>query len=189
MATKKTTSTAKTTSKTTTAQPKAVKVEQQAEPVEQAQQYKVRSEIDDRTVVTVKNGFPGVLVYVSRKTGEEFVWPEYGSELEMEYSELKAVRNTKKAYFENNWFLIDDPNILDCLGVANFYRYASRNSGFEKLFDKTPAEIKTDISVMNPEQKRSVSYRARQLIHDGGLDSIKKITALEEALGIELIER
>lgn len=188
MATKKTTSTAKTTSKTSTTKEKAV-AEPQAEPVEQVQQYKVRAEIDDRTVVTVKNGFPGVLAYVSRKTGEEFIWPEYSSELEMEYSELKAVRNTKKAYFENNWFLIDDPNVLDCLGVSQFYRYASRNFGFEKLFDKTPAEIKADVAEMNSEQKRSVSYRARQLIKEGTLDSIKKITALEEALGVELVER
>lgn len=187
MATKKTTSTAKSpTQKAATVRPV---VEAPVEQVEQRQQYAVRADLDPHMIVTVRNGFPGMLCYVSKKTGEEFRWDEYGAEQDMELSELKDAKNTKKVYFENNYFLIDDPAVLDYLGVSHFYRYASRNFGFEKLFDKTPAEIKADLASMNDGQKRSVAYRARQLIKDGGLDSIKKITALEEALGVELIER
>lgn len=38
-------------------------------------------------------------------------------------------------------------------------------------------------------QKKSVAYRAKQLIADGVIDSNRKISALEKSLGVELIER
>ena len=38
-------------------------------------------------------------------------------------------------------------------------------------------------------QKKSVAFRAKQLIKDGKIDSIKVINALEKSLSIELIER
>ena len=38
-------------------------------------------------------------------------------------------------------------------------------------------------------QKRSVAYRAARLIESGEIDSRKTIAALEEVLGIDLVEK
>lgn len=42
---------------------------------------------------------------------------------------------------------------------------------------------------MSAGQKKSIAYRAIEMIADGEIDSRKTIAALEEALGIELIEK
>ena len=55
-------------------------------------------DIDDSQYVTVVNGFHGILVYRSRKTGEEFVWDKYGDEQEMELRELKNAKSSAKAF-------------------------------------------------------------------------------------------
>ena len=60
--------------------------------------------------------------------------------------------------------------------------------GFDEIFEKTPAEIKKVVSKLSAGQKSSVAFRARNKIRDGEIDSIKAINALEEALGVELIE-
>lgn len=157
--------------------------------VEEKTKYRVRANLDPNMIVTVKNGFPGTLVYISKKTGECFVWEDFGDEQDLELSELKSARNSSKKFYTSNWFLIDDPAVLDYLGVAEYYKYASQNSGFEKLFEKTPNEIKKDCATLTSGQKRTAAYRARQLISEGKIDSVKKISALEEALGVTLIER
>ena len=82
------------------------------------QAYKVRKQLDPHTIVTVKNGFPGMLIYESSKTGEMFRWESLGDEQDMELQELKNARNASKAFYVNNWFRIDDPEILDYLGVG-----------------------------------------------------------------------
>ena len=156
---------------------------------DEKQKYHVRKQLDPNMVVIVRNGYQGVLVYKSRKTGERFIWSEFGSEQDMELQELRNARNSSKAFFENNWFLIDDPEVIDYLGVSQYYRYALNFDTFDDLFKKTPDEIKEIVGNLSKGQKKSVAYRAKQLIADEKIDSIKVINALEECLSVQLIER
>lgn len=149
----------------------------------------VPKDIDPEQYVTVRNGFQGRLVYVSKHTGERFVWDQFGAEQEMELRELKNAKNSYKKFFENNWFMFDEDWIVDYLGVQRFYRNAVRIEDFDEIFQKDAKTISEIISDMSDGQKKSVAYRARALIADGAIDSNKAITALEESLGVELVER
>lgn len=149
----------------------------------------VPKDIDPEQYVTVRNGFQGRLVYVSKHTGERFVWDQFGAEQEMELRELKNAKNSYKKFFENNWFMFDEDWIVDYLGVQRFYRNAVRIEDFDEIFQKDAKTISEIISDMSDGQKKSVAYRARVLIADGAIDSNKAITALEDSLGVELVER
>ena len=149
----------------------------------------VPKDIDPEQYVTVRNGFQGRLVYVSKHTGERFVWDQFGAEQEMELRELKNAKNSYKKFFENNWFMFDEDWIVDYLGVQRFYRNAVRIEDFDEIFQKDAKTISEIISDMSDGQKKSVAYRARVLIADGAIDSNKAITALEESLAVELVER
>lgn len=153
------------------------------------QVYKVRKQLDPHTIVTVKNGFPGMLIYESSKTGEMFRWESLGDEQDMELQELKNARNASKAFYVNNWFRIDDPEILDYLGVAEYYKNALNLIDDETLRALKPEDIRSTVMKMSDGQKLALKYRVKQMIENGDIDSMKMITAFEEALGVELIER
>lgn len=149
----------------------------------------VVKDIDPHQYVTVRNGFQGRLVYKSKHTGELFVWDRFKDEQDMELRELKDAKSSNKKMFIKNYFMFDDDWVINYLGVDSYYRNSLSIDNFDDLFKKTPSEIKKIISLIPEGQKRSVSYRARQLILDGEIDSRKSIAALEDALGVELIER
>lgn len=149
----------------------------------------VPKDIDPNQYVVVKNGFHGRLVYKSKKTGELYIWDGFGSEQEMELRELKSAKNNSKKFFQNNWFMFEEDWIVEYLGVKQFYRNAVKIEDFDSIFEKTAEEIKAIVSGLSNGQKKSAAYRARQLILEGRIDSNKAITALEESLGVELIER
>lgn len=149
----------------------------------------VPKNIDLEQYVTVRNGFQGRLVYISKHTGERFVWDEFGAEQEMELRELKNAKNSCKKFFENNWFMFDEDWIVDYLGVQRFYRNAVRIEDFDEIFKKDASAIAQIIGDMSDGQKKSAAYRARVLIAEGAIDSNKAISTLEESLGVELIER
>ncbi len=157
--------------------------------VNETSQKIIPKEVNMDQYITVRNGFHGTLIYRSRRTGEEFIWPEFGTEQEMELRELRNAKNTSKMFFTNNWFMFDDEWVVDYLGVRQFYKNALRIEDFDNIYKKTPDEIKKAIADMSEGQKRSVAYRASELIKTGDIDSLKTIAALEEALGIELIEK
>lgn len=146
-------------------------------------------EIDDSQYVTVRNGFHGMLVYVSRRTGEKIVWDEFGAEQDMELRELKNARNSKKNFFINNWFMFDEDWILKYLGVDRFYKTALSIEKFDDIFKMKPKELEKTISTLSEGQKKSVAYRAHELISEKKIDSLSVIETLEKALGVELMEK
>lgn len=151
----------------------------------------VPKEIDVHQQVTVHNGFQGKLIYTSKRTGDTYEWSEFGDEQEIELGELRNARNNNKDFFENNWFLFEEKDawVIDYLGVQRFYRNAIKLDEFDELFTKPAKEIEKIIAGLSDGQKISVGYRARQLVADGGIDSLNVISVLEKSLGIELVER
>lgn len=174
--------------RTTTGQARNENTEQQVLQPEEKKPM-VPKEIDPNQYVTVRNGFQGRLVYKSKRTGERFVWDAFGAEQDMELSELKNARNSNKKYFINNWFMFDEPWVVDYLGMAQYYKFAVSIQEFDKLFEKSATEIGKIISKLSDGQKKSIAYRAKQLIAEGGIDSNRMIAALEKHLNTELIER
>ena len=90
--TQKKTTTRATNAKGTTKTPVAKKVEEEVVTEPKVEYVPVKKqEVDMNQTITVRNGFHGILVYKSRRTGEEYVWNEFGDEQDMELSELKNI--------------------------------------------------------------------------------------------------
>ena len=51
-------------------------------------------EIDPEQYVIVRNGFHGKLIYKSSRSGEKFVWSDFGDEQEMQLRELRNAKNS-----------------------------------------------------------------------------------------------
>lgn len=180
------------TKKSTTAKTAGAPARKTAEakevPAKQPEVPIVAKEIDPEQYVTVRNGFQGRLIYKSPKTGERYVWSEFGDGQEMQLRELRQAKSSAKKFFENNWFMFDDEWIPEYLGVQRFYKNAVSIDRFDDLFGKPADEVEKIVSAMSGGQKRSVAYRARTLINEGAIDSRKVIATLEKSLGTKLIE-
>lgn len=149
----------------------------------------VPKEIDPNQIITVRNGFQGRLVYKSKRTGERWSWESFGAEQDMELSELKNARNSNKKYFINNWFMFDEDWVIDYLGMRQYYKNSLNIQDFDQLFKKPVGEIEDIISKLSEGQRKSVAYRAKQLIAEEVIDSNRVINTLEKCLGVELVER
>lgn len=149
----------------------------------------VPKEIDPNQIITVRNGVQGRLVYKSKRTGERWSWESFGAEQDMELSELKNARNSNKKYFINNWFMFDEDWVIDYLGMRQYYKNSLNIQDFDQLFKKPVGEIEDIISKLSEGQRKSVAYRAKQLIAEEEIDSNRVINTLEKCLGVELVER
>ena len=160
-----------------------------AEVAETTKKPVVPKEIDPNQIITVRNGFQGRLVYKSKRTGERWSWESFGAEQDMELSELKNARNSNKKYFINNWFMFDEDWVIDYLGMRQYYKNSLNIQDFDQLFKKPVGEIEDIISKLSEGQRKSVAYRAKQLIAEEEIDSNRVINTLEKCLGVELVER
>lgn len=188
--------TTSTTKKTVTRKP-AAKAKAVVEPaVEQEVKAPAKTagtikpkKLDPEMYVRVRNGYPGLLIYKSSKTGEVFRFEGFGDEHEIELQELKKAKNESKDFFINNWFLIDDPEVIEYLGVGQYYKDAFSYEEFEELAEMTVEQVAEKMRHISAGQKLAVTRYAQQLIRDGRIDSVKVINTLEEGLGVNLISK
>lgn len=150
---------------------------------------KARPKLDLNEMVYVTNGFYGNLTYKSRKTGYIFKLSRFGDGDYIELGELLTAKNSEPKFFENNWFIIDDPDVLAFLNVEKYYTKYLDPDQFNNIFYLTPDEAKAKITQLSKGQKTSLMYRALEMIETGELDSRKMIAALEEALEVQLVEQ
>lgn len=144
--------------------------------------------LDLNTMVKVKNGTAGTLIYVSRKTGYEFKLDGYGAEDYIDLGELLACRNSYPVFFSKNWFIVDDPDVCDFLKIGKFYDQSLDLVELRNVL-KLDADALVERVRRLPEGQRStLAYLAAQEIATGELDSRSRIEALENELGYQLTE-
>ena len=156
------------------------------EPAMKARRLKI--DIPLNYEVDVINGFHGKLTYIGKSSGAFVEWEEFGDSQPLDLKELKNAYASQKKFFKENWWLFDDPDVIEFLRAEEFYKNALNSDGFDDIFTKTPDEITDIVSNMSRGQKKSLGYRAIEMINNGELDSRKTIMALKEALGFELVE-
>ena len=174
--------------KKTTGAVKSAPEAKKEEPVATVDTAPKKRTVDPSTSVIVRNGFRGVLVYTSPRTGETYTWDAFGDEQEMELRELMNVKASNKAFFENNWFLFDKENewAIDELKVRQYYKNSIGYDEFDALFSMESGELRATLSKLSSGQKTAVAMRARELVDEGKIDSLKVIHAIEDTLGIKL---
>jgi len=163
--------------------------EPETEAVKAPTKRKVKEDIPLNTMVKVVNGTYGQLIYKSKKnTGMKLVWSKFGDDEFMELSELLSARNTDRRFFEQNWWLIEDEDVLQYLGVAQYYQNTINLEDFEHLFTESAKDIAEKVSAMSDGLKRTVAARAYELIEAGEIDSRSVIQALKESTGYDLMD-
>ena len=134
----------------------------------------------------------GKLVYVSkRQIGYEAVWKHF---LDVQYIELKeliAMRSTDASFFSENWIAIEDnfqhkEAVMEKLRIKDMYTNMSNTGEFDRLFLLPISEMVSRMSTMSKTLKESIASYAKECIENNTLDSLKRIKALEGALGIKL---
>lgn len=156
-------------------------------PIKAAKRRKPSLKLTDS--VLIRNGFHGTLVIKLPKSGFTVRLNEFGDEDYVELSDLKTLRGSSPKFFKNNWILIDDPDVIEFLRVGEFYKWAISIEEMDTLFDMETKDLIERVGKLSDGQKKTLVYTALEKIESGALDSRQKIKALEEALGVDLVEK
>ena len=149
---------------------------------------KTRPKIDPAEQVEVRNNTVGRLVYSSpRMMGYTIVWDSHGDVQPMDYAEVQTMKNAHKRFFQDNWVTIDDPDIIQALGISGLYKNAVDRNDIKALFGMSPNVIRKRVSAMSDGMKSTVRSAAKLAVDNGTLDSVQRIRALEEALDCSLM--
>ncbi len=147
------------------------------------------AEITNDTMVSCRNGTAGNLIYKSLlNPGYTVEQDGFGDVQDLEYRELVSMRGNQRRFFEDNWILIDNYQVIQKLGVERYYRNSLTTDNFDEVFTMPANKIKEVVPSLPGGTKDAIASRAKDKIESGELDSRSAIKALEDSLSVELEE-
>lgn len=154
--------------------------------------------LDDSVLISTKSNVFGELIYVNPRTRDETRWATCGDTQTLTMGDLRAMKGTQRAFFENQWIYVigvdeagyedvTPEDVYKALMVTQYYKNILDPDNYAEIFSWSPAKIRETISYMSDGAKMNFVVAANTSIADGSLDSIKKIQMIESCLGCELI--
>ena len=144
------------------------------------------------TIVPVVCNVSGGAIYESNKIkGYTITWDDFGTVEFVELSELIAMRNSARRFFEDNWIVFEDTDeytaiqLYEFLKVTKYYEKVFTPETIETIFEMDEAELIRTVSGLSKGMKDTIAARAKIKYDAKELDSNKKIEALETALKVK----
>jgi hypothetical protein len=147
---------------------------------------KKRKEIDMKELVLCRSVTSGLLTYRSQRTGFEVVWNDYSEEQWIPVEELIAMKASKPMFLTTPWFIIENDDVIDYLGLRNIYNNIIDVDDLENFFRLPMSEISEKLKKVPKGFKETIASRSARMIADGTLFNIQIIKILEEELKINL---
>lgn len=146
---------------------------------------KQKKQFDMHDLISVRNMTPGGLIYKSnRNVGYIVEWAEYNDEQPIEIMELKNMLASQRTFFERNWIWIDDPELLEYLGAAKYYKNMLSPDAVDELFDFEPDEMVSRIKLLTKDMQNTIRVVAYNKVRDGEINSYPTIQALQKYFNI-----
>lgn len=150
---------------------------------------KTRKQYDLHELADVRNMTPGKLIYKSaRNAGYLVEWDSYGDEQSIEISELKNMLASQRIFFERNWIWIDDPELLEFLGAARYYRNMLSPDEVDDLFSLDAESMIAKIKTLTRDMQNTVRVLAGQKVRGQEIEAYSVVQALEKYFGVDFSE-
>lgn len=186
---KKTTTTRKTAASKTVETPVEVVVEEapapEPEKVEVVKEPRQFSQTDPILCRSVTAGWLGV----SGKSGQYYVFEDFGDECEIEYQDLFALKSRHSQYIYAPHFVIEDEELLDNPRWADLKKFYDEEvytlEDVDAVLNLPNTSFKSAIEQLPKGLAKSLQVRVSEKIENGTFDSLQKIKMIDEVFGTD----
>lgn len=186
MATRKTSSAAKSRVEEPVTVVEESAVEQEAAPVAIEEKKKKKFESNDGVkCVSITSG---TLIMVGQKTGIVYRWVSEGDAVYVEYADLVAEVRTKGNYAFRPRFVVDDNDfIAEFPELDTLYASLYSKNDLKQILKLDANKMKSVITQLPEGAKESIKSLAITAIERGELDSINRIKVIDEIFGTDML--
>lgn len=132
----------------------------------------------------------GELLMVGNKTNILYRWADYDDVAEVEYQDLifeaRVARNSFVSY--PRFIVLDEDFIEQNKQLTEIYDKLYTVKDLRNILNMSATEMKNIIPTLPQGAKESIKGLASTMIHNGQLDSVKKIRLLDEIFDTEMMK-
>jgi hypothetical protein len=157
-------------------------VEKKDKPVQK--QIKKALKLEKNMLVEVKNNTSGRLIVPSTRDGVPYIFNDYGDFDDIELGDLQMIKRSHPRFFNDQWILVEDPDVIDYLRLRESYKDILSQEEVEGFFELDIEEMESLIEKTSAQNKSLLIGIARQKYSSGEFENHRKIQMLEEKFNI-----
>lgn len=122
------------------------------------------------------------------KSGQYYVFENFGDECEIEYQDLFALKSRHSQYIYAPLFVIEDEELLEnprWKDVAEFYDREVFQEDVEEVLSLPNSQFEKALKALPKGLAKTLQVKVAQKIEDGSFDSLKKIRIIDEIYGTD----
>lgn len=164
-------------------------------PTESTKIAPVKSTRKSLTSIDVNDLVPVVammdsIIFIADNTSAVYEWSNKGDVQYITYGELISMKGRQKRFIDEMWIYIDDEEVVNALNITSVYEKFNEIKSLEDYLAKfeTNYDLKEALSPLPNSIKKALGRQAQQMIEEEKLDKVSTTKALEECLGVELLD-
>lgn len=125
---------------------------------------------------------------VSGKSGQYYVFENFGDECELEYQDLFALKSRHSQYIYAPLFVIEDEELLAnprWKDVATFYDDKVFQEDIDEVLNLPVTSFEKALKALPKGLAKSLQVKVAQKIEEGTFDSLKKIKIIDDVYGTD----
>lgn len=140
-------------------------------------------------LIPCKSMVQGEMIYKSRKSGNKYVWSNYGDVTEVEYQDLMGLRAARSKYIFAPLIIIEDEELLNEIrwkDVKKLYENLYSIADIYNALDLPNPQFRAALEKMPNSFRKAVSSEVSRRLDEGLFDSIQKVKIIDEICGTDL---
>lgn len=125
---------------------------------------------------------------VSGKSGQYYVFENFGDECEIEYQDLFALKSRHSQYIYAPLFIIEDEELLGnprWKDIATFYDEEVFNQDVDEILNLPASNFENALRQLPKGLAKTLQVKVAEKIENGTFDSLKKIKMIDEVYGTD----
>lgn len=148
---------------------------------------KTQKKIDENQLVEISSNVHGNLFYRCPRTQQPFKFTELGQTETMTVGQLRTLATNRK-FLPLGWIRVHDPEVIQYLNIGHYQNNLFTIDNVLEMLTLEADELKSALSKLTNEQKSFAVPIIRNEYRNEKIENYKIIKAIEEGLGITLIE-
>ncbi|PLR99641.1 hypothetical protein [Bacillus sp. T33-2] len=146
-----------------------------------------KKQIERDALIACFNVTSGRLTYISRKSGLQTVWSNYGDVEYLEFAELLTMKSSQPKFLNEPWIFVEDEEVVNQLGLKEVYKNIIPLNEVDEFFALDVNKAKEILPKLPRGMKDLIGDQARKAIQSGDLYNIQLVRLLEQELQLDLI--
>lgn len=165
-----------------------VQKETAAKPVAETKITSTKKTFDASEPILCTSVTAGELILVGKKTGNVYNWSAYNDTAYVEYQDLQSLKLTKSPYVYRPLFIIENEEVVEQWADVKALYESIYNAGtMEEILELDDMSFRRTLQELPLGIKNSLKTTVYDMVENGTLDSLKKIKAIDEILGTDIM--